>query len=518
VHHRVRCPTRPQPARTLALLAALGLVLSPLGACTAPAVPTQDLDLRIGFGLAAGPVREQATRVLLSLLYSEPLVQLDWTGRPVGRLIDTWRWEDGGHTLILRIREGVTFHDGTPVTSDGIVPRLKAYRRGGVESPGYVGGLAHVTSIEVTGDRTLVIRLRQPDSFLLDELSDITINAEHNREISTGPFRILQRDPPRVERYEGYHGGPPAIRTISILPFDSQRSAWAALLRGDIDVVQEVERDAVEFMEGSTQVKTYTSLRPFYIAFVFNLRHKTLGNVEVRRALSEAVDRDEIIRDALRGYAVPAIDPIWPSHWAHSGAARRYAFAPEAARDRFERAGLSIRPAGDGRMNSRLRITCLFSSSEPQFERIALMLQRQLARVGVDMDLTGMPLNEAIRAAGAGEFDTLLLPVLSGMSLKTAYGFWRSRTGEGALLNSGYTGADTILDHLRTVRSDTEIRAAVAELQQRFYEDAPAVFLAWQQTTRAVDARIDVSDGSEPDVFRNIQRWRPAGPPRRAER
>jgi hypothetical protein len=104
----------------------------------------------------------------------------------------------------------------------------------------------------------------------------------------------------------------------------------------------------------------------------------------------------------------------------------------------------------------------------------------------------------------------VLLPIRGGTSISTAYGFWRSRSGEGTLLNSGYTGADAILDHLRTVRSDAEIRAAVADLQQRFYEDAPAVFLAWQQTTRAVDARIDVSDDAEPDVFRNIWRWRPA--------
>jgi peptide/nickel transport system substrate-binding protein len=516
VQHFSRHFGRLPPARNLVLLAALGLALSPLGACSAPAAPPQDLDLRVGFGLS-GPLRDQASRVLVAHLYSETLLQLDWTGRPVGRLAESWRWDDDGRTLVLRIRDGVTFHDGAPLTSGSAVPRLEASRRT-VQDAGYVGGFRHVTAIEAADDSTITIRLREPDAFLLDELSDVTINAEHNRDIGTGPFRILHRNPAQVERFDGYYGGAPAIRTISVLPFDSQRSAWTALLRGEIDVVQEIERDAVEFFEGSTQVKTYTSLRPFYIAFVFNLRHKALGNVEVRRALSEAVDRDEIIRDALRGYAEPAIDPIWPSHWAHSGAARQYVFTPEAARDRFERAGLSIRPAGDGRMDSRIRIRCLFSSSEPQFERIALMLQRQLARVGVDMDLTGMPLNEAIRAAGQGEFDTLLLPVLSGMSLKTAYGFWRSRTGEGALLNSGYTGADAILDHLRTVRTDTEIRAAVAELQQRFYEDAPAVFLAWQQTTRAVDARIDVSDGSEPDVFRNIQRWRPADPPRRAER
>jgi peptide/nickel transport system substrate-binding protein len=476
------------------------------------------MDLRVGFGVAAGPVREYATRVILSSLYTEPLIRTDWNGRPVAHLAESWRWEDDGRSLILRIREGVKFHDAARVTSSSVIPRLDAWRRSRMAEDGYVGGFLNVISVEATDDQTVAIRLRQPDTVLLDELSEVTINAVHDREIGTGPFKLLQRDPPAVERFDDYHGGPPAIRTVSLVPFESQRSAWAALLRGDIDVVQEVERDAVEFIEGSTQVKTYTSLRPFYIAFVFNLHHKALANVEVRRALSEAVDRDEIIRDALRGYAQPASDPVWPAHWAYGGATRRYPHDPGAARDRLDRAGLVMQPAAGGRMASRIRLTCLFPASEPQFERIALMLQRQLARAGVDLMLTGMPASKVIEAAGTGNFDTLLLPIRGGTSINTGYGFWRSRTGAGVLLNSGYTGADKVFDHLRTVRSDAEVRAAVADLQQRFYEDAPAVFLAWQQTTRAVDARIDVSDGAEPDVFTNMRRWRPAATPVKAGR
>jgi peptide/nickel transport system substrate-binding protein len=506
------------PARNRAFLAVLGLVMTAAACSGGSPSPQQELDLRVGFGVVAGPVREHATRVMLSHLYSEPLVRLDWSGRLAPRLAEAWHWEDDGHTLVLRIRDRVKFHDGAPVTISSVVPRLEAWRGSRMAEAGYVGGFLNVTGIQETDDRTVSMRLRQPDTFLLDDLSEVTIHAEHDREVGTGAFKLLQRDPPAVGRFDDYHGGPPAIRTVSLVPFESQRSAWAALLRGDIDVVQEVEPDAVEFIEGSTQVKTYTSLRPFYIAFVFNLRHRALGDVEVRRALTEAIDRDEIIRDALRGYAEPAIDPIWPAHWAYGGAKRRYAHDPAAARDRLERAGLAIQPAAGGRMASRIRLNCLFSATEPQFERIALMLQRQLARAGVDLILTGMPVSKVIEAAGAGSFDTVLLPIRGGTSISTAYNFWRSRTGEGTLLNSGYTGSDKILDHLRTVRSDADVRAAVADLQQRFHEDVPAVFLAWQQTTRAVDARIDVSDGAEPDVFTNMRRWRPAVAPKQAGR
>jgi hypothetical protein len=55
---------------------------------------------------------------------------------------------------------------------------------------------------------------------------------------------------------------------------------------------------------------------------------------------------------------------------------------------------------------------------------------------------------------------------------------------------------------------DADVRVAVANLRQRFYEDVPAAFLAWPETTRAVDTRFDIGDHSDPEVFANLWRWR----------
>jgi hypothetical protein len=73
--------------------------------------------------------------------------------------------------------------------------------------------------------------------------------------------------------------------------------------------------------------------------------------------------------------------------------------------------------------------------------------------------------------------------------------------------DSGYTGVDSILDRLRIVRPDAEVRTAVADLRDRFYQDVPAVFLAWPETTRAVDFRFQLGDRSDPDVFANVWKW-----------
>ena len=90
----------------------------------------------------------------------------------------------------------------------------------------------------------------------------------------------------------------------------------------------------------------------------------------------------------------------------------------------------------------------------------------------------------------------------SGKSFDWTYRFWHSPTAVPPYQDSGYAGADEVLDRLRQALLDSDVRAAVADLRQRFHEDVPAAFLAWPETTRAVDARFDIGDPSNPRHLR----------------
>jgi ABC-type transport system substrate-binding protein len=162
-------------------------------------------------------------------------------------------------------------------------------------------------------------------------------------------------------------------------------------------------------------------------------------------------------------------------------------------------------------MPSRLRFRCLIASDEPQFERIALLLQRDLSEVGVDLVLEPVRQGELIRRSRAGDFDAFLFQTNAGRSLDRLYAFWHSPAGKtAAMQDSGYTGADALLDQLRGAQSEAEVRSAVADLQQRLHEDAPAVFLTWLETIRALDRRFTMGETDDPDVFANVWKWRPA--------
>lgn len=464
--------------------------------------------------MVEGTERQRAMQVLAMHLSSESILTLEQDGRPTPRLAERWEWEDEGRTLRLSLRPDVRFHDGTVVTATAVAEALERYHQPRRNNPRYVGGARNIESIEAVDKSTVAIRLTQPDSFLVTELTQILVDAGNGG--GAGPFRLVSSaEAMRLERFESYYRGTPAPRSVSIQPFDSQRSAWAALLRGELDAVQEVQRDAVEFMEGSTQVRTFSLVRPFYIMLAFNLRNEVLRSSEVRRAITEAVNRQGIVHDALRGFARVAENPIWPDHWALSGAARRYTHNPEAARLRLERAGHPLKQSAGEASPGRFSIECIFWNEDPQYERIGLLLQRYLLQVGIDLRLNGQPLDELTSRAGTGAFQLALLPARGGRSLDITYEYWRSPTGGAApRLNNGYSGADAALDALRAARTDNEFRSGIADLQERFYEDAPAVFIAWPETTRAVSTGIDVSEVSDPDIFSNIWRWRRAAPER----
>jgi ABC-type transport system substrate-binding protein len=281
-------------------------------------------------------------------------------------------------------------------------------------------------------------------------------------------------------------------------------------MRGQIEMVQEVNRESAEFLEGASRVKVYPTIRPYYIPLVFNVRHPILKRVEVRRALAEAINREEIVEQAMRGRGRVADDPVWPYNWAYNPAERKYSFNPNAARVRMDAAGLPMRPPSTlGGMANRFSVRCLFWN-DPQYERIALLLQRQLGEVGVDLVLEGLDQAELGKRIGSGDFEVYLYLMASGKSFDWTYRFWHSPADGPGYQDSGYTGVDAVLERLRRVRPDAEVRAAVADLRERFYEDVPAAFIAWPETARAIDVRFDTGASTDPDVFANLWKWRPA--------
>ncbi len=499
-------PRRLGPVAALCLAALAGGVAS-VGGCTRPPPPqTGSHILRLGTAQTV-----ETLDVYTSMLSAEPLLVLDWHGRAVPRLASSWNWLDGGRGLSVVLRPDVQFHDGTPVTAPAVAAILRK------KLPSDQEGFRYLTSIETSSDeRTLIFRLSRPDSFLVDAIAGALIVDKDHPLVRTGPFKIISREPTLLaEKNANYYRGTPGIDRVEVTFFDTQRAVFAAMMRGAVDMVPEVNPESVEFLEGAAQFKALPSIQPYYFPLVFNVLHPILKNVEVRRAIVQAIDREEIVRQAMRGHARTADDPVWPEHWAYNIAAKGYAHDPAAARARLDSAGFPVRPStSPDTMASRFQISCLFYNKDFQFERIAVLLQRQLEEVGIDLVVTPADERTLQRRAGTGDFDSYVFQMTSGKSFDRIYQFWHSA---GGMQSTGYQGADAALEELRHSYLDGDVRIAMANLRQRFYEDVPAAFLVWTEKTRAVDARFDIGDKTDPDVLANLWQFH-VGPQLKARR
>jgi peptide/nickel transport system substrate-binding protein len=281
-------------------------------------------------------------------------------------------------------------------------------------------------------------------------------------------------------------------------------------MRGEVDAVQEVGRDSVEFMERSSNIATYPTVQAFYLTLLFNHRHSALKNVEVRRAIVEALDRGAIIERAMRGKGQIADGPIWPFHWAYPNNPPQYRSDSERAATRLDRAGLALPTTGrQGEQRKRFSFKCIVYNEDPQFERIALLIQRQLFDVGIVMEIELLDLKTLVERSSAGNYDALLIQMYAGRAMDYTYRFWRSGESEAQMVNSGYSGADDLLDKLRLSITDERTRQVLGELVARFHDDVPAAFLAWTEVTRAVSTRFNVGGSSSQDPLFNIWQWRP---------
>jgi peptide/nickel transport system substrate-binding protein len=416
-------------------------------------------------------------------------------------------WDPDGLALHLRIRPGVLFHDGTPLTSDVAAQALRDAVNGGTTLSLTD---ATVKSIEPDGADGVVIRLKERNSFVPSELTSVTVARPGHKDVGTGPFKIVAREgiTTKLAAFPQYYRGRPALAGIEITNYPTQRNAWTALMRGDIDMLYEVSRDAAEFVKAETTVRSYSFPRPYYNSLVFNVRRPVFKDPRVRQAINQALDREALIRDGMSGRGSVADGPVFPQHWAYTKPPRSFAYDPEAARALLDGAGYPIRTESGKAIPFRFTFRCLAFADDPRFERLEVLLQKQLADVGIEMQLVPMPMSDMVKRLQSGDFDAYVFES-AGRSLAWVYEFFRSHPGMPA--DTGYHTADPILDQVKAAQSDAEVKAAIAELTRVFYDDPPAAFLAWQEQTRAVSTRFDVAPEANRDILTNLWQWRPAG-------
>jgi peptide/nickel transport system substrate-binding protein len=464
---------------------------------------TDGSELRIGVpeGIADGT--EVGVGQLTRTIALEGLTQLSAEARAIPRLAESWAWENDERRLRIRLRQDITLHNGSRLDAKTAAEALAAVIAKGGTLASYPA-LADVRDVLPQGQFDLLLDLREPSPSLPVDLTVLL-------DIPAGPYRITRQDETvtTLDRFDRYYQGTPSIQRITIRSFDTLRTTWASLLRGELDMVYDVPADAVGFIRND-DIDVVSVPRWYQHVVAFNGHDARFKSPLVRKAMNMAVNRAAIIERVLHGAGAPSAGPIYPKYWSFDPTKPQYAFEPAEAAELLDAAGYPLRNTrtNDG-PPSRFRFTCLLPKDFTVWQRIALEVQKSLFDVGIDMQFKVVPLSEFNELVSSRTFDAAFINLISGPTPSRPYMWWRSaRAFKGPYNVFGYESAEAEEAFSTLLRSTNEaaIRSATSTLQQVFYDDPPAIFVAWDTRIRAVHRRFVLPDDGR-DPMWSLWKW-----------
>jgi len=381
---------------------ALGLAIMATAASSAFA---QDKSVMIG--LTSDPSHlyplageELSSNIMFYHLY-DPLVkrtaQLDF----VPGLAVSWETV-GDTTWRFKLREGVTFHNGNSFTASDVVYTINKAKDS--IRPNLVANIATVTAID---DHTVEITTPKPYAVLPNDLAELLIlDEEYTTEtgdvqmdlkpMGTGPYMLeewIKEERLVLKAFDAYWAGAPKIKKVTFRPITNPATRTAALLTGEVDVIQDLAVRDVQRVksEGGFQVITRPSLLNVVLAMDTRAVSPTIEgdnpmtDQRVREAIARAIDTDAINKVVMNGLATPS-DQFVPA--SHIGYVDGMNFREMYPVD-IEKAKALMADAGhaDG-------FTMTLDATNNRYvndAQIAQALASMLAKINIDLKLNIMP-------------------------------------------------------------------------------------------------------------------------------
>ncbi|HLY22004.1 MAG TPA: ABC transporter substrate-binding protein [bacterium] len=278
-------------------------------------------------------------------------------GKVVPQLATAWR-KVGPAVYDFTLRPGVKFQNGDPVTADDVVFTFQR-----VLTPGAITGVSS-TRKDLLGPILRVQKLDEshvrfvysasfPEALVLQSLVHFQIVPQKYvqqmgeagfiaKPVGAGPFRFVRgalNSEIVLERYDGYWAGPAKLRQVIFRMMPEPSSRIAALLSGEVQVIQEVPPDLVDRLKASpnVQVKTAEGTRSYEIEF--NTKAEPFTDPRVRQAVNYAINWDPILRDIYHGYGKRLSTAFLPSGFGYDASLKPYPYDPAKARELLRQAG-----------------------------------------------------------------------------------------------------------------------------------------------------------------------------------
>lgn len=505
----------------LKLLAALLLASSAV--CTAhAAAPDRVFDVVAPFEIV-GLDPSVSGFIFQRMQITETLLEADAKGQPLPALAEQWQVSDDGKTWKLSIRQGVKFHDGSDLSATVAAHALNVARN----KPGILRS-ANIESISAQG-RDVVITLKQPfaplpallahssTSILAASAYDANDNDNVLKVIGTGPYQTTLVEPPQrlaAERFEGYWGTKPSIEKTTYLGAGRGETRTLMAESGGAELVFQLDPPSIARLSRANNVQVLMGPVPRVVMLAVNSGSGSTMSVEVRKALSLAIQREGIAAAVLRAPGSGATQMFADNVAAwHDASLSPLKYDPQAARQLLEAQGWVA--GSDGVLQKggeRLHFKLQTFSDRPELPLIATALQAQMREVGIAVDVA-VENSSAIPAAYQdGSLQMALFSrnyALVPDPLVTLYGDFGNGGAEWGPLGWRNAQFDQALTALLSSTQAAEQQPLRNQMLAQIQNDLPMIPIAWYRQSIAVSKQIE---GAAIDPFErtfglNHMRW-----------
>jgi peptide/nickel transport system substrate-binding protein len=366
------------------------------------------------------------------------LTTVDENLETVGDLAESWEASDDGLTYTYTLREGLMWSDGQPITSEDVVWTLQASAE--QEWENYVYFTQYLT-VEAIDDRTVQVTSSIPTpqlpdmSFLIlpkhiwEPLGGAEGVESHDGTdgVGSGPYVLAPdgfQDQQSVTmvanpNWHGWEGEEPSVDQIIFRHFDNSDAMVAALESGEIDAAHNIPAAAVENLEGNENIEVVIGFQGTIEEIAVNggagpaEPHPALLDVEVRRAMGHAIDKQALIEDLWYGHAqegvtfLPSTDRKWMPEFSDD---EKFDYDPDLANQMLDEGGYldsdgdGIREMPDG--TNPIAIRHIVNTNEALAGQYGDLFVGWMEAIGIDVELVALDSDQTGTAIIEGDYDT----------------------------------------------------------------------------------------------------------------
>ena len=465
------------------------------------------------------------SQVLRQMLFM-PLVKLDAEMNFEPHLADSIALSEDGLSITFRLREGVRWHDGEPVTADDVVWSYRTYTNPDLAYAN-IQYFQFIDRVEALDERTVRFHFTEvhaePRMDFIEWspmpkhlLEDVPIaemkNAAFNREpVGNGPFRFVSwtaNQQAVFEANEEFVLGRPHLDRVVFRIIPEQTTELTELLTGNIDMMRGVPPAEAERVKQAENARLLSYPSRSYTFLAWNTEHPLFEDPKVRRALTMGIDRRQVVDALLYGYGRLAIADVMPFQWMFHEELEPWPHDPDRARTMLEEAGWSDTD-GDGVLDKEgrpFRFILETNQGNDLREDILVIVQSDLEEIGVDVQPRLVEWNTLIDRLKQRDFEA----AVSGWSVDFKFDPSEVMACDAGVYNyPSYCNrmADSLMQQALKTVDRSEALPLWKEYQEIVHEEQPYTFLYYLEERLGVSRRLKGVEADARGHLVTIDEW-----------